>query len=346
MILDPVPLAAALARRPAVARVTVVATRGSAPREAGASMLVWGDRSPEGQSGTIGGGRLEYEAAARARALLAARGAPCATRVALGPAVGQCCGGAVTLVTEVLTAVPEGPLRALRVEGNAPRPAAPGWRDGWLVERVAPPRPPLWIWGAGHVGRALVAVLAPAEAAAITWADTAPERFPPAPPGARGPRGGRDLPGAGTAGEVPPEVRLLPAADLPALAAHAPGNVHHLIVTHDHALDLALCHALLARGFASAGLIGSATKRARFAARLRALGHPGLAPIECPIGDRSLGKHPQAIAIGVASALLPRLQAGTEAAHAPSRTAERLHPAAPAPMLPAGKTGEQGGAIP
>ena len=80
------------------------------------------------------------------------------------------------------------------------------------------------------------------------------------------------------------------------------------MLTYSHALDLDLCHRLLAHGFARAGVIGSATKWARFRSRLAALGHApdAIARIDCPIGDPSLGKHPQAIAIGVAQAVLSR----------------------------------------
>lgn len=287
-VLDPGTLRGALDRHGRVARVVVAAVRGSAPRGPGASMLVWAD----GQSGTIGGGALEWTAAADARALLAANGAPEARRRPLGPGLGQCCGGSVTLVTEVVDAVPEGPLRALRV--GAARavpdvaPEAPGWRDGWLVERVGPPSPPLWIWGAGHVGRAIAEVVGPLGTHAVTVIDL-PSKL------------------AGLDG-------ALPCADMPALAAHAPVEAAHLILTHDHGIDLALCDALLRRGFASCGLIGSATKRARFDARLRAMGHVApFARIACPIGDPALGKHPQAIAVGVAAALLA----------APSRAAMR-----------------------
>jgi xanthine dehydrogenase accessory factor len=90
--------------------------------------------------------------------------------------------------------------------------------------------------------------------------------------------------------------------------AHAPRDAHHLIVTYSHALDLDLCHAALSRGFASAGVIGSATKWARFRRRLAQLGHAPAAidRIDCPIGDPRLGKHPQAIALGVAARLLVR----------------------------------------
>jgi xanthine dehydrogenase accessory factor len=78
------------------------------------------------------------------------------------------------------------------------------------------------------------------------------------------------------------------------------------VLTFSHTLDLALCHALLGHGFRRLGLIGSATKWARFRSRLAALGHGAgaIGRIDCPIGDPALGKHPQAIAIGVAAAFL------------------------------------------
>jgi xanthine dehydrogenase accessory factor len=154
-----------------------------------------------------------------------------------------------------------------------------------MVEPVHRPPRALWIWGAGHVGRALVATLAPLPDFAITWVDTAPARFPDS---------------------VPAGVTCLPAAQPARCVAHAPVVAEHLVLTYSHALDLDLCHALLCHGFAFAGLIGSATKWARFRARLAALGHTPaqIARITCPIGDPALGKHPQAIALGVGAALL------------------------------------------
>lgn len=290
----------ALARAGRVARVVVAGVRGSAPREPGAAMLVWQDR----QSGTIGGGALELAAVAQARALLATGGAR-VTRAALGPELGQCCGGAVTLVTEVwdagtLAALPAGPV-ARRVEGTAEMPlamhsalkAARGegmvseirLTDGWLIEPETPRPAPLWIYGAGHVGRALVDVITPIPDFVITWVDTDAARFPD---------------------PVPAGVTALPAPDPARAVALAPKDAHHLILTYSHALDLSLCHALLTHGFASLGLIGSATKWARFRSRLGQLGHTQaeISRIACPIGDPDLGKHPQAIAVGVAGALL------------------------------------------
>jgi xanthine dehydrogenase accessory factor len=86
----------------------------------------------------------------------------------------------------------------------------------------------------------------------------------------------------------------------------APRDSEHLILTFSHVLDLALCDVMLRHGFGDCGLIGSATKWARFRARLAALGHAPaeIARIACPIGDPDLGKHPQAIAIGVAAAMM------------------------------------------
>jgi xanthine dehydrogenase accessory factor len=303
MSFDAHTLASAIAREGRVARVVVAAVEGSAPREAGAAMFVW----PGGQSGTIGGGTLEYEAAAGARSALA-EARDRLDRLPLGPALGQCCGGSVTILTEVWDAarmetatgdviarpLPGHPtsqamplavarlLNAARATGTAPAPAIV---EGWMVEPRSTPARSLWIYGAGHVGRALVGVLAPLPDLAITWVDTAPDRFPDA---------------------IPAKVTQLVAANLGEVVRYAPHNAEHLVLTYSHALDLELCHQLLRHGFRSAGLIGSATKWARFRSRLRQLGHDEarIARITCPIGDPSLGKHPQAIAVGVAAALL------------------------------------------
>ena len=283
-----------------VARVVIADVKGSSPREVGAAMLVWAG----GQSGTIGGGALEFQAATRARAMLGAGG----TRLdheALGPSLGQCCGGAVTLLTEVYdpqnlpdaddviaravdgSAMPLAVKRLIdRARGQGVMPA-PQMVQGWMLEPVARPTRQLWVWGAGHVGRALVEVLAPLPGLAITWVDTAPDRFPET---------------------LPDTARALPVPDPGLAVALAPKDAEHLILTYSHALDLDLCHRLLTHGFAACGLIGSATKWARFRSRLAALGHsaPAIDRIDCPIGNPSLGKHPQAIAIGVASAFLSR----------------------------------------
>lgn len=305
---DRAALGAAIAAHGRVARVVVAEVRGSAPREVGAAMLVW----QNGQSGTIGGGALEYQAAQAARDMLVAGGTLRLDAISLGPNLGQCCGGAVRLLTEVFDQLPadgpvfvrpafarqvcadagDMPLAALRAiaatrRGEAARAAL---HQGWFIEPISPPQTPVWIWGAGHVGRALVGVLAPLPDVQITWVDTDLARFPDTIQGG---------------------VRALPAREMTRAIALAPTGAQHVILTFSHALDLALCDGLLRHGFASLGLIGSATKWARFRARLSALGHSHaqISRITCPIGNPALGKHPQAIAIGVAAAMIAQLVA-------------------------------------
>ena len=289
-------LRAAVAQHGPVARVVIAAIRGSSPREVGAAMLVW----ENGQSGTIGGGALEFQAAEAART-----GRLGLSRHALGPELGQCCGGAVTLLTEVWDAARleaiDGAVVARAVGGAAPAPLMVkrllAWARGqgvlpeaqligdWMVEPDLRPSRQLWIWGAGHVGRALVDVLSPLPEIAITWVDTGVERFPQ---------------------DVPAGVTPLPAARPADLVAYAPRTAEHLILTYSHELDLELCNRLLRHDFTFAGLIGSATKWARFRSRLAALSHTPqqIGRITCPIGDPALGKHPASIAIGVAARLL------------------------------------------
>ncbi|MDW4500405.1 xanthine dehydrogenase accessory protein XdhC [Sulfitobacter sp. D35] len=240
--------------------VEITGTRGSAPRDTGTAMKV----TEKDIEGTIGGGALEHRAVALARDLMARGDAELSRSYPLGPDLGQCCGGAVTLrFTRQpcrTDAVPQTPLPAALPTGE---------------------RCDLWLWGAGHVGRA-VALAAPPEAFRITWIDSAAERFPKS---------------------VPDHATALPAADMPLLATRAPQGAHHLIFTYSHDIDFALCAALLDRGATAIGLIGSDTKRARFFKRLRAAGLDP-APITCPIGDKSLGKRPDQIARGTIAALM------------------------------------------
>ena len=295
-----------IARLAPVVRVVVAETRGSVPREVGASMLVTAD----GLDGTIGGGALEFEAIRRARDVLAT-GADRLDRVPLGPAVGQCCGGAVTLLTEhwdaarlagldafVARPLPGSPVdmplavrRVMSAARNGAGTVAPGVVAGWMIEPVSVPQREIWVWGAGHVGRAIVGVLSPLPGVRINWADTDRARFPDS---------------------IPTGVDVLIAENPADLVTLAPTHAEHLVLTFSHALDLELCHRLLGQGFRHLGLIGSATKWARFRSRLAALGHgeAQIGRITCPIGDPSLGKHPQAIALGVAAAMLVAKQEG------------------------------------
>jgi len=268
-----------------VVAVTVTATQGSVPREAGTRMLVTADAL----RGTIGGGQLEHAAIADARALLLrtvgndgredmrddrrhdmrddrhGAAAPLVQRIALGPSLGQCCGGVVHLRIALLADDP---------------PAA------W-------PSPPslfsLQLYGAGHVGRAIVRLLAhlPCE---VAWIDERDSEFPSTP--------------------LPPHIQRVCVEPVEAEVPHAAPGSFYLVLTHSHALDLAVTRAILARGdFGYFGLIGSATKRAKFEARLRERGVADamLARITCPIGIEGVrGKAPEIIAVGVVAQLLQR----------------------------------------
>lgn len=246
------------AARPAVV-VEVRRTRGSVPRDAGTRMLVAADEV----RGTIGGGHLEWQAIADARALLARGGAPYEREVALGPALGQCCGGALVLGFSTLAETD---------------PAA------W-----SPPSPrfDLQLYGAGHVGRAIVALLADL-ACRVRWIDERDDAFPDAP--------------------LPAHVERICVEPIEAEVDRAAPGSFFLVLTHSHDLDLRLAQAILRRGdFAWFGLIGSRTKRARFEHRLRERGCADalLARMQCPIGLAGIrGKEPEVIALAVTAQLL------------------------------------------
>lgn len=251
------------AGRPAVV-VQVLSHRGSVPREAGTRMLVAADAV----AGTIGGGHLELQAIAEARALLARAAAgeavtPLHRQVALGPTLGQCCGGALELGFTLLAA--EDPQ-------TWPAPA---------------PRFELQLYGAGHVGRAVVRLLAGIPCR-VSWIDEREAEFPREP--------------------LPPHVERLAVEPVEAEVAAAPPGAFFLVLTHSHALDLAITREILARGdFGWFGLIGSRTKRARFEHRLRECGiaEEGLARMTCPIGVPGItGKEPEVIAVAVVAQML------------------------------------------
>ena len=304
------------------ALVTLAQAQGSSPREVGARMVV----APDGSfTGTIGGGALEWGALAEAQALLARADAR-AVRLdkALGPDLGQCCGGRVLLTIERFTAAdsdaiaplaaaeqrdaivttigrvaPDGRLArrlAAPHEARSPRPAYDVQADGRVRERFGEEPTALHLFGAGHVGRALVIALAPLPFA-VTWMDTRPGAIPQ---------------------EFPVNATAITRGEPVELLAHAPDEAFIVVMTHSHALDLDLVIAALrADRFAYVGLIGSATKRARFTGAMRRIGMAAEAidRLVCPIGLTAIrDKAPAAIAAGIAAQMLmAREQARSDA---------------------------------
>lgn len=240
--------------------VEVLDCRGSVPREAGTRMLVDDARV----AGTIGGGHLELQAIEQARALLAAGShAPLLRDIALGPTLGQCCGGALTLRFGALDAA-----------------ALAAW--------PAPvPRFALQLYGAGHVGRAIVALLAGIDCR-VQWIDEREEEFP--------------------ASAEQPHIERLCVEPVEAEVADALAGTFYLVLTHSHDLDLRIAEAILRRGdFGYLGLIGSRTKRARFVHRFeqRGIAPEAIARMTCPIGVPGIaGKEPEVIAVAVVAQLL------------------------------------------
>ncbi len=302
---------AAIDRGDPAVLVTVAEARGSTPREAGAKMLVRANDIV----GSIGGGQLELLAIDSARRLIGGGEKPSLIRHSLGPDLGQCCGGAVGLLLEPITAADHGWLEAWQRCCNQSAPAVLTTQDdgrkvwtsdpasrvasrvgssrveaqgeSWrVVEVVGRSARPLWIYGAGHVGRVLATVLAELDFD-LTWLDSRPGQFPAA---------------------VPAGVRTMVEPSLATAVDYAPPSCLYLVMTHSHQLDLEICDHVLRRGDAAfLGLIGSATKKARFLSGLKARGHgpSALEQVICPIGLAQIpGKQPMAIAVSVAAQLL------------------------------------------
>ena len=247
---------------PAV-EVEVVAARGSTPREAGARMLVTGSAT----FGTVGGGRLEWEAIARARALLQSGEAGARLEIPLGPAVGQCCGGHVVLALRRADDAVLADLTAAEAAADAMKPV-------------------VLLFGAGHVGQALATALSPLPLR-VHWIDSREGVLN---------------------GEIPPGIEPVRAGRPLDEVAAAPAGAAYLVLTHSHALDFEICAAVLERGdFAYLGLIGSATKRAKFERGFRELGisRERIGRLICPIGGGKVrDKRPPVIAALVAAELI------------------------------------------
>jgi xanthine dehydrogenase accessory factor len=290
------------------ALVSVVRVEGSAPREVGARIVIEKDA---GFFGTIGGGRLEYETLAMAEAALSAGRSFASVRVwPLGPNLGQCCGGSVTTLIETFDAADLDSVRGLaaaeeagpfvtlshmteqgRIVRDILDDTAGGlgvgeFSAGEFVERFGELRKTVLLFGAGHVGRAIVLALSQLPFS-VRWIDSRADYFPD---------------------YVPANVVTVrndqPEREIDA----APFGAFVLIMTHSHPLDYSIAASALRRpDFGFVGLIGSATKRARFAGVARQLGLSGdqIARLVCPIGLPDIkDKEPSIIATGVAAQLL------------------------------------------
>ncbi|QMV65484.1 xanthine dehydrogenase accessory protein XdhC [Pseudomonas berkeleyensis] len=229
--------------------VTIIEERGSTPRNAGSKMVVTAERIFE----TIGGGHLEYKAMELAREMLASRSLDTRLeRFSLGASLGQCCGGATVL----------------------------------LFEPMGQPQAQIAVFGAGHVGRALVPLLASLPCK-VRWIDSRENEFPE-----QIPAGAEKI----VNDEVVDEVDNMP-----------PGS-YYIVMTHNHQLDLELTAAILKRDdFAYYGLIGSKTKRVKFEHRLRERGFTEdvMARMRCPMGLPEVkGKLPVEIAVSIAGEVI------------------------------------------
>lgn len=309
--------------------VTVAAVEGSGPREPGAKMLV----THVTQVDTIGGGHLEMRACEIAREMLSAHVSQPASgrrmaRFALGPGLGQCCGGVVHLVFERIDQDTYGCFDALGerwrnqedcwrlVPLDEELPASLAGREGsriagsgqpalvhfdrdhpchlikddqgkhWLIDPWRAYRPHLLLFGAGHVGAALVRALADLPCR-VTWVDERDDIFP---------------------ATVPANVKTEATDMSEAIVDEAAPGSSFLVMTHSHALDQRLAEAILRRGDAGwFGLIGSKTKRMLFEHRLRERGISAqrLAQMICPVGLSGIrGKSPAVIAASVCAQLL------------------------------------------
>ncbi|MFT3964250.1 MAG: xanthine dehydrogenase accessory protein XdhC [Sphingobium sp.] len=285
-----------------LALISILATEGSAPRGPGTRMLVTRD----GLKGTIGGGSLEYRAVEQARAILALpAGSWRVQDYPLGPLLGQCCGGRVRLLVEHVDPANLGWLEEARegrtlltclmrdhVErriGDEEAPTLLSARGDLLgvgtrfAELIGLDRRPLYLFGAGHVGQAIARHIDNLPFR-LAWFDSRP-LF------------------ESIAGVV-----VIPEASIDQCVGEAPEDAALVILTHDHGLDYRLVTAALSRTpIAFVGLIGSATKKARFLSRLErdGLSVEARARLTCPIGvDGVVGKEPDVIAIAVLAQLL------------------------------------------
>jgi len=290
------------------ALISIVKVEGSAPREVGARMVIQKDA---GFFGTIGGGRLEYETLAVAEHALSMDTPRASLRVwPLGPNLGQCCGGSVTTLIETFDTADLSEIRKLAAAEDAgpffvlsrmtedgriarkilDRPPGGAGAEAFSAERFMEQfgevREVVLLFGSGHVGRAVVLALSQLPFS-VRWIDSRSDQFPD---------------------YVPANVATVRTDEPEREIDSAPPGAFVLIMTHSHPLDYSIAASALRRadlGFV--GLIGSVTKRARFASQARQLGlsQAQIARLACPIGLPEIkGKEPSTIAASVAAQLL------------------------------------------
>ncbi len=250
--------------------VSIESNQGSVPREAGTWMAVFANELV----GTIGGGHVEFEAIAAARTLLTAQktAESFSKRYVLGPSLGQCCGGVMTLRYQKVS-----------VSGNE-------YAGQLLKESLKSVVQPVALFGGGHVGTALIRILSTLPMQ-VMWIDSRDEIFPT---------------------EMPTNVVCEHSDPVQAAVKDLATGSQVLIMSFSHAEDLDIVAACLQRlreknDLPFIGLIGSKTKWATFRHRLEDHGFSAaeLAHITCPIGlDGITGKEPEVIAVSVAAQLL------------------------------------------
>lgn len=234
--------------------VTIIEEQGSTPRNSGSKMVVTAERIFE----TIGGGHLEYKAMEMAREMLTNRSQQTRLeRFSLGASLGQCCGGATVL----------------------------------LFEPMGQPQAHIALFGAGHVGRALIPLLASLPLK-VRWIDSRDAEFPD---------------------YVPANVEKVVSEEVVDEVEEMPAGSYFIVMTHNHQLDLELTQAILERDdFAYYGLIGSKTKRVKFEHRLRERGFAAeqIQRMRCPMGLPEVkGKLPAEIAISIAGEIVAQYNA-------------------------------------
>lgn len=245
-----------------VVLVEVREAKGSTPRERGAFMLV----TRRAIFGTIGGGQLEFQAIDTARSLLDGGLTRDERSVALGPEIGQCCGGHVTLDFSILDTE-----RRAEIERRA--------------AVAAEAHPAVYVFGAGHVGRALANALAPLPLN-VTVVETR-----------------KDMLDMVENDAVTTRLVAMPES----VVAEAPPGAAFIVLTHDHALDFLICEAALGRADARyVGMIGSRTKRVTYERHHLAQGgtRDQLGRLVSPIGAGLDDKRPEVIAALVAAEVL------------------------------------------